>query len=65
MAKPSLLRSMLLFAGSMLLMSLAGVVMLAISIATLFHGRRFNAEVIAKAVGHAVLWLGGIRLVVH
>ena len=65
MAKSSLLRSVLLFAGSMLLMSLAGIVMLAISFATLFHSRRFNAEVVAKAVGHAVLWLGGIRLVVH
>ena len=69
MSKPSLLRSVVVFAGSMLLMSLAGVLMLAISIATLFiaprHARRFCAEVIAKAVGHTVLWLAGVRLVVH
>ena len=46
-------------------MSLAGVLMLVVSIATLFNARRFCAEVIAKAVGHAVLWLAGVRLVVH
>ncbi len=65
MSKPSFLRSVVLFAASILLMSLAGVLMLAISIATLFNARRFCAEVIAKAVGHAVLWLAGVRLVVH
>ncbi len=65
MAKPNFLRSVLLFAASMLLMTLAGALMLAISIATLFRTRRFCQEVIAKVVGHTMLWLGGIRLVVH
>ncbi len=62
---PSRLRSIVLFLTSMLLMKIAGLLMLAISVATLFRARRFCAEVIAKWLGGAVLSLYGLQLVVH
>ena len=61
----SKLRSILVFMGAMSLVTLAAALMLVISVVTLFRARRFCAEVIAKGLGHAVLWLGGLRLVVH
>jgi 1-acyl-sn-glycerol-3-phosphate acyltransferase len=58
-------RAPFLFLASMLLMTAATLVMLLAQLVTLFHARRFCAEVVGKTLGRTVLRLGGVRLVVH
>src|SRR5260370_41811394 len=60
-----LARKVLLAAATLLLLSIAAVVVLAVAIATLFRAGRFYAEVIAKWLSRAVLWMWGVRLEVH
>lgn len=61
----SRLRVILRAAGALLLMTLAALLMLAISVVTLFHARRFCAEVIGRSLGLVLLRLYGLTLVVH
>src|SRR5260370_20720752 len=60
-----LARKVLLAAVTLLLLTIAAVVVLAVAIATLFRAGRFYAEVIAKWLSRAVLWMWGVRLEVH
>ena len=50
---------------SLALVTAGAIVMLAVALVTLFQARRFYAEVMTKALGRMLLWLWGIRLVVH
>ena len=61
----SRLRVIFRAAGALLLMTLAAVLMLAISVVTLFHARRFCAEVVGRSLGQVLLRLYGLKLVVH
>ena len=47
------------------IMSLGSVLMLAAALVTLFQARRFYTEVIARSLGRAVLWVCGVKVVVH
>jgi 1-acyl-sn-glycerol-3-phosphate acyltransferase len=58
-------RALFLLAASLILMTVAAAAMLIVRALTLFQARRFCAEVIGKALGHAVLNLAGVRLVLH
>lgn len=60
-----LARTLLLAAATLLLLTIAAVVILAVAIATLFRAGRFYAEVMAKWLSRAVLWMWGVRLEVH
>jgi 1-acyl-sn-glycerol-3-phosphate acyltransferase len=46
-------------------MCVASLLMALVSLATLFRARRFCTEVIGKNLGRVVLWLCGVKLVVH
>lgn len=46
-------------------MTVATVIMLLAGLCTLFLARRFYTEVLARNLGRIVLWLCGVRLVVH
>ena len=50
---------------SLVLLTAGALVMLAAALATLFRARRFYSEVIMKWLGRVLLWLWGIRVVVH
>lgn len=50
---------------SLVLLTVGALVMLAAALVTLFRERRFYSEVIMKWLGRAVLWLWGLRVVVH
>ncbi len=60
-----LARKVLLAAATLLLLTIAAVVVLAVAIATLFRAGRLYAEVMAKWLSRAVLWMWGVRLAVH
>lgn len=59
------LRSAAVALATTLLMTLAVVVMGVVRAVTLGGGRRFSAEVIARGVARAFLWMAGVRVVLH
>ncbi len=59
------LRSAVVIVATLLLLSLTAVVMLLLSLVTLFQTRRFCAEVIAPPAARTALWLAGVKLLVE
>ena len=60
-----LARKVLLAAGTLSLLTIAAVIMLAIAVVTLFRAGRLYAEVMAKWLSRAILGMWGVRLEVH
>ncbi|MFQ5580613.1 MAG: lysophospholipid acyltransferase family protein [Nitrospiria bacterium] len=58
-------RGLCLIVATLILMTITAIVMLAVAVVTLFRARRFYAEVLAKWPARMVLWLWGIRFMVH
>jgi 1-acyl-sn-glycerol-3-phosphate acyltransferase len=58
-------RKLVLSVLSFVLLCLFAVLMLATAALTLFQARRFYAEVLMKSLGRLILWLWGVRVVVH
>jgi 1-acyl-sn-glycerol-3-phosphate acyltransferase len=59
------LRSITVAFITTILMILAVVVMAVARAVTLGGGRRFSAEVVARSVARAFLWMAGVRVVLH
>ena len=59
------IRAIYLIILSLVLLSVGSLLMLGVSIATLFRARRFCAEVIAKWLSQTILWASGVRLKVY
>lgn len=59
------LRLTALYSATMVILSLGAAAMLIVAMLTLFRARRFYTEVAARALGRTVLWMWGIRMLVH
>ena len=59
------IRAAYLVLMGLLLMTLGSVVMLLVSVITLFRARRFCQESIAKWLTGLLLWVSGVRLEIH
>ena len=59
------LRSVLVALATTVLMTLAVVFMAVVRLVMLSGGRRFCAEVVARGVARAFLWMAGVRVIVH
>jgi len=62
---PGSYRAVLLAVATVLLVTITAVVMLGVAVLTLFKARRFYTEVIARGLARAILWMWGVRVVVH
>ncbi len=60
-----LARKMLLAAATLLLLTVASMIMLGVALVTFFEARSWCSEVMARRLSHAVLALWGVRLQVH
>ena len=58
-------RKVLLAAATLSLLTIAGVIMLAVGIVTFFRAKRLYAEVMAKWLSRATLTMWGVRVEVH
>lgn len=58
-------RMLLLALASLTLITVAAVAMLGVALPTFFKARRFYSEVMAKGLGRAILWLWGVRVLLH
>jgi 1-acyl-sn-glycerol-3-phosphate acyltransferase len=62
---PDSYRAVFLALATLLLITLTAAVMSVVGLVTLFRARRLYTEVMARGLARAVLWLWGIRVVVH